>query len=230
MTYLKDRRICARRKPDRQRGRALRRADQASARLCPQAAAAADNVDLNKAVADIAKLLRPTLGEQIEIATILTKDVTLVHVDASQLASAVVNLAINARDAMPSGGKLLLETCNTVLDETYVAANPDTLPGHYVMLAISDTGTGMPPEVLERVFEPFFTTKEIGKGTGLGPFQVYGFVKQSGGHINIYIGVAEYLQAEAARRPRACPRRASSPRGRRRSGASAGRAAGSSPC
>jgi len=144
------------------------------------------NVDLNKAVADIAKLLRPTLGEQIEIATILTKDVTPVHIDASQLASAVVNLAINARDAMPNGGKLLLETCNTVLDETYVAANPDTLPGHYVMLAISDTGTGMPPEVLERVFEPFFTTKEIGKGTGLGLSMVYGFVKQSGGHINIY--------------------------------------------
>jgi PAS domain S-box-containing protein len=144
------------------------------------------NVDLNKAVADIAKLLRPTLGEQIEIATVLTKDVTPVHIDASQLASAMVNLAINARDAMPNGGKLLLETCNTVLDEAYVAANPDTQAGHYVMLAISDTGTGMPPEVLEHVFEPFFTTKEIGKGTGLGLSMVYGFVKQSGGHIKIY--------------------------------------------
>ena len=144
------------------------------------------NVDLNKAVADIARLLRPTLGEQIEIATILTKDVTPVHIDASQLANAVVNMAINARDAMPNGGKLLLETCNTVLDEAYVAANPDTLAGHYVMLAISDTGTGMPPEVLEHVFEPFFTTKDIGKGTGLGLSMVYGFVKQSGGHIKIY--------------------------------------------
>jgi PAS domain S-box-containing protein len=144
------------------------------------------NVDLNKAIADVARLLRPTLGEQIEIATILTKDVTPVHIDASQLASAVVNMAINARDAMPNGGKLLLETCNTVLDDTYVAANPDTLAGHYVMLAISDTGTGMSPEVLERVFEPFFTTKEIGKGTGLGLSMVYGFVKQSGGHIRIY--------------------------------------------
>jgi PAS domain S-box-containing protein len=144
------------------------------------------NVDLNKAVADIARLLRPTLGEQIEIATILTKDVTPVHIDASQLASAVVNMAINARDAMPNGGKLLLETCNAVLDEAYVAANPDALAGHYVMLAISDTGTGMPPEVLEHVFEPFFTTKEIGKGTGLGLSMVYGFVKQSGGHIKIY--------------------------------------------
>ena len=144
------------------------------------------NVDLNKAVADIAKLLRPTLGEQIEIATVLGKDVKAARIDPSQLANAMVNMAINARDAMPDGGKILLETGNVTLDEAYVAANPDALPGVYVMLAISDTGSGMTAEVRERVFEPFFTMKEVGKGSGLGLSMVYGFVKQSGGHIKIY--------------------------------------------
>ena len=143
------------------------------------------DVDLNRQVADIAKLLRPTLGEQIEVATILSKDVMPVHIDTSQLANAVVNMAINARDAMPDGGKLLLETVNAVLDEADIAADPEVKAGAYVMLAISDTGTGMSPEVLERAFEPFFTTKEVGKGTGLGLSMVYGFVKQSGGHIKI---------------------------------------------
>ncbi len=144
------------------------------------------NVDVNKAVADVAKLLRPTLGRQIEITTILGKDVTAAHIDPSQLANAVVNMALNARDAMPNGGKLILETSNVVLDEAYVAANPDTTAGPYVLLAISDTGCGMTAEVAERAFEPFFTTKDVGKGSGLGLSMVYGFVKQSGGHINIY--------------------------------------------
>jgi PAS domain S-box-containing protein len=144
------------------------------------------NVDINKAVLDIAKLIRPTLGQQIEIATVLGEDVQAAHIDPSQLANAVLNMAINARDAMPEGGKLLLETANVMLDEAYAAANPDMQPGPYVMLAISDTGAGMPPEVRERVFEPFFTTKEVGKGTGLGLSMVYGFVKQSGGHIRVY--------------------------------------------
>jgi PAS domain S-box-containing protein len=144
------------------------------------------NVDINKAVLDVAKLLRPTLGQLIEIGTVLGKDVKPAHIDPSQLANAVINMAINARDAMPDGGKLLLETANVELDAAYAAANPDTQPGSYVMLAISDTGDGMKPEVRERAFEPFFTTKEVGQGSGLGLSMVYGFVKQSGGHIRIY--------------------------------------------
>jgi len=113
--------------------------------------------------------------------------VAAAHIDASQLANSLVNMAINARDAMPNGGKLLLETRRVVLDEAYAVANPGVVSGPYLMLAVSDTGTGMPPAVRDRVFEPFFTTKgDSGKGTGLGLSMVYGFVKQSGGHINIY--------------------------------------------
>jgi PAS domain S-box-containing protein len=144
------------------------------------------NVDINNAVLDIAKLLRPTLGEQIEIETILTPEVITSHIDPSQLANSVLNMAINARDAMPNGGKLLLETRNVVLDEAYAEANPEVRPGPYVMLAVSDSGTGMPAEIRDKVFEPFFTTKEVGKGSGLGLSMVYGFVRQSGGHIKIY--------------------------------------------
>jgi PAS domain S-box-containing protein len=144
------------------------------------------NVDINNAVLDIAKLLRPTLGEQIEIETILTPEVITSHIDPSQLANSVLNMAINARDAMPDGGKLLLETRNVVLDEAYAEANPEVRPGPYVMLAVSDSGTGMPADIRDKVFEPFFTTKEVGKGSGLGLSMVYGFVRQSGGHIKIY--------------------------------------------
>jgi CheY-like chemotaxis protein len=144
------------------------------------------NVDINSTVLDIAKLLRPTLGEQIEIDSIFEQEVTTAHVDPSQLAHSLLNMAINARDAMPNGGKLLFETRNIVLDETYAAANPDVKAGPYVMIAISDSGTGMSQAVQDKVFEPFFTTKEVGKGSGLGLSMVYGFVKQSGGHIKIY--------------------------------------------
>jgi PAS domain S-box-containing protein len=144
------------------------------------------NVDINHAVLDIEKLLRPTLGEQIEIETILEPGSTTSHIDPSQLANSVLNMAINARDAMPDGGKLLLETRNVVLDEAYAEANVEVRPGPYVMLAVSDTGTGMPADIRDKVFEPFFTTKEVGKGSGLGLSMVYGFVKQSGGHIKIY--------------------------------------------
>ncbi len=144
------------------------------------------NVDINGAVLDIAKLLRPTLGEQIEIETNLEREATTSHIDPSQLANSLLNMAINARDAMPKGGKLLLETRNVVLDDAYAQANADVAPGPYVMLAVSDTGTGMPADVRDKAFEPFFTTKDVGKGSGLGLSMVYGFVKQSGGHIKIY--------------------------------------------
>ena len=144
------------------------------------------NVDINSTVLDITKLLRPTLGEQIEIESILNRELLYAHIDPSQLANSLLNLAINARDAMPGGGKLLFETSKVVLDEAYATANPDVTSGEYVMLAVSDTGTGMSPEVRDKVFEPFFTTKEVGKGSGLGMSMVYGFVKQSGGHIKIY--------------------------------------------
>ncbi len=144
------------------------------------------DVDINSTIFDIAKLLRPTLGEQIEIETVLGHDVRASHIDPSQLANSVLNMAINARDAMPNGGKLLLETCNVVLDEAYAQANPEVQPGPYVLLAVSDSGTGMPQSVRDKAFDPFFTTKAVGKGSGLGLSMVYGFVKQSGGHIKIY--------------------------------------------
>jgi PAS domain S-box-containing protein len=142
--------------------------------------------DINTLVAESAKLLRSTLGENIELETRLADDLSQALVDPSQLSSALVNLGLNARDAMPDGGKLMLETGNVLLDEGYVSAHKDVQPGSYVMVAVSDTGTGMPTAIRDRVFEPFFTTKESGKGTGLGLSMVYGFVKQSGGHIKIY--------------------------------------------
>ncbi|QIO34256.1 CHASE3 domain-containing protein [Bradyrhizobium sp. 1(2017)] len=144
------------------------------------------NVEISGAVADIAKLLRPTLGEQIQIETALEQGPMTSHIDPSRLTNAVLNMAINARDAMPNGGKLLFEAHRVVLDEAYAQNNPDVRPGPYVMLAVSDTGSGMPAEVQQKAFEPFFTTKEVGKGSGLGLSMVYGFVKQSGGHIKIY--------------------------------------------
>ncbi len=144
------------------------------------------DIDVNSTVLDIAKLLRPTLGEQIEINSILEEEVMIAHIDSAQLANSLVNLAINARDAMPDGGKLLLETRKAHLDEAYAAANAGVTPGPYIMVAVSDTGTGMPAEVRDRAFEPFFTTKEAGKGSGLGLSMVYGFAKQSGGHVKIY--------------------------------------------
>ena len=142
--------------------------------------------DLNGLIVDAAKLLRPTLGEQIEIESILADDAWPALIDPSQLTSAVLNLAINARDAMPTGGRLTLETRNVVLDEAYARENADVSPGPYVMVAVSDTGTGISPEIRDKVFEPFFTTKGVGKGTGLGLSMVFGFIKQSGGHIKIY--------------------------------------------
>src|SRR5205814_1996052 len=143
------------------------------------------NVEVNATIADVAKLMRPTLGEQIEITTMLDPEVTFSHVDPSQLANSVLNMAINARDAMPAGGKLLLETRNVELDAAYAQANPDVRPGRYIMLAVSDSGTGMPQHVQDKAFEPFFTTKEVGKGSGLGLSMVYGMARQSGGAARI---------------------------------------------
>jgi signal transduction histidine kinase/CheY-like chemotaxis protein len=144
------------------------------------------NVDINSMVIETAKLLRPTLGEHIEIESALEENIDSAHIDPSQLSTALLNLAVNARDAMPNGGKLTLETGNVVLDEAYAQANTDVWPGPYVMIAVSDTGTGIPANIRDKVFEPFFTTKDVGKGTGLGLSMVYGFVKQSNGHIKIY--------------------------------------------
>jgi PAS domain S-box-containing protein len=143
-------------------------------------------VDVNTLVVETIKLLRPTLGEQIQINPQLAQDAWPGLVDPNQLTTAILNLSLNARDAMPSGGKLVIETSNVYLDEGYAAMNSDVPVGNYVMVAVSDTGTGISPENLERVFDPFFTTKEVGKGTGLGLSMVFGFVKQSNGHIKIY--------------------------------------------
>ena len=143
-------------------------------------------LDVNKMVASMSELLGRTLGESIRIETVLAAGLWRVLVDENQLASAILNLAVNARDAMPPGGKLTIETANSFLDEIYVRTEQDVRAGQYVMLAVTDTGSGMAPEVLEKVFEPFFTTKGVGHGTGLGLSQVYGFIKQSGGHVKIY--------------------------------------------
>jgi signal transduction histidine kinase len=144
------------------------------------------STDVNSLVIDSARLLRPTLGEQIEIESMLAHDAAPALIDPSQLSTAILNLALNARDAMPNGGKLTLETRNVVLDEDYARMNSEVRPGSYVMIAVSDTGEGIPGSLLDKVFDPFFTTKEVGKGSGLGLSMVYGFVKQSDGHIKIY--------------------------------------------
>jgi len=143
-------------------------------------------VDVNSLVLEAAKLLQPTLGEHIEITPLLAEDAWTALADPSQLTTAVLNLALNARDAMPNGGKLTLETSNVYLDENYASMQDEVAAGNYVMIAVSDTGSGIPAALLERVFDPFFTTKEVGKGTGLGLSMVFGFVKQSGGHIKLY--------------------------------------------
>ncbi|MGY4366455.1 PAS domain S-box-containing protein [Bradyrhizobium sp. LB1.3] len=142
-------------------------------------------IDVNSLMIDTAKLLRPTLGEQIQIESVFEAESCVAIVDPNQLTTAILNLALNSRDAMPFGGKLIVETGAAYLDEIYASVN-DIRPGHYVLIAVSDTGTGIPANMLARVFEPFFTSKGPGKGTGLGLSMVYGFIKQSAGHIKIY--------------------------------------------
>ena len=143
-------------------------------------------LQLNKLLPGLSELLRRTLGEMVQLETVLGGGLWYAKVDANQLESAIVNLAVNARDAMPEGGKLTLETSNTHLDEAYAARHVEVAAGQYVMVAVSDTGAGMDAATVAKAFDPFFTTKGVGKGTGLGLSQVYGFVKQSGGHAKIY--------------------------------------------
>ena len=143
-------------------------------------------IDLNVRLPNLLGLLQRSLGEDVNVRVKPDKNLWLASVDPGQVDDAIVNLAINARDAMPDGGTLTIETRNVTLDEDYAAQHVEVTPGEYVMLAVSDTGAGMPPEVIARAFEPFFTTKEEGQGTGLGLSQVFGWIKQSGGHIKIY--------------------------------------------
>lgn len=143
-------------------------------------------ININESLTGMTKLLRRSLGEHIEIGLRCNGDIWQVKVDPNQLETVILNLGINARDAMPQGGSLLLETRNATVDETAAELEEDLEPGDYVMLAVTDDGEGIAPEVLRRVFDPFFTTKEVGKGTGLGLSMVNGFIKQSGGHVTIY--------------------------------------------
>ena len=142
-------------------------------------------LNTNKLVSGLSDMLRRTLSENIRTEIVQGAGLWRTFVDGHQLENALVNLAVSARDAMPQGGKLTVETVNAVLDERYAADN-GIAAGQYVMVSVSDTGTGMPPDVMARAFDPFFTTKAVGQCTGLGLSQVFGFVKQSGGHIKIY--------------------------------------------
>ncbi len=143
-------------------------------------------VDANRLVSTMDELLRRTLGERVQLEVVVAGGLWLTLCDPNQLENAILNLAINARDAMPEGGRLTIETANAHLDDAYVANEIGVRAGQYVCLCVSDTGTGMKPDVIARAFDPFFTTKPMGEGTGLGLSMIYGFAKQSDGHVRIY--------------------------------------------
>ena len=150
-----------------------------------------ESIDANKLVAGMSDLLRHSIGAYVRLETVLAGGLWRTHADYNQLENIILNLAVNARDAMPEGGRLTIETQNAHLDDSYAVAHAGIQAGQYVLIAVTDTGTGMSAEVVEKAFDPFFTTKEPGKGTGLGLSQVYGFVKQSGGHVKIYSEVGQ---------------------------------------
>ncbi|CAN5604549.1 PAS domain-containing sensor histidine kinase [soil metagenome] len=150
-----------------------------------------ESVVANKLVAGMSDMLNHSLGGNVRLETVLAGGLWRTHVDPNQLENAILNLAVNGRDAMVDGGRLTIETANCHLDERYAAAHPGLAAGQYVMIAVTDTGAGMAPDVVAKAFDPFFTTKEVGRGTGLGLSQVYGFVKQSGGHVKIYSEIGE---------------------------------------
>jgi PAS domain S-box-containing protein len=174
--------------------RGSRRAESLTQRLLAfsrQTPLAPKPVDIGRLVGGLSDLLRRTLGEHVMVETVLGGGLWRANVDPNQLEVAIINLAVNARDAMPKGGKLTLETANVFLDESYAASQVEVVPGQYVMIAVTDSGSGMTPDVLAKAFDPFFTTKDVGHGTGLGLSQVYGFAKQSGGHVKIYSEIGE---------------------------------------
>ena len=148
-------------------------------------------LDLNRLITGVSDLLNRTLGENMSVETILAGGLWPTFADANQVENALLNLCVNARDAMPNGGRLTIETANTYLDDAYARQFGDVTAGQYVLLSVTDTGTGIPPELLQRAFEPFFTTKPAGQGSGLGLAMVHGFIKQSGGHVRIYSEVGQ---------------------------------------
>eukprot|EP01036_Dinobryon_divergens_P062161 gene62161-biopygen49105 len=143
-------------------------------------------VNVRRLIQNMDDMLRRALGEEVELETVVSGGLWNTLIDPSQLENAILNLAINARDAMEGRGRLTIEAANSVLDDEYARTHDDVRPGQYVMVAVTDTGSGIPLEIIEHVLEPFFTTKSDGKGSGLGLSMVYGFIKQSGGHLKIY--------------------------------------------